>query len=454
VGIYIHFTPFSRKNSLSSIQSVYANAVIFLQSELTKHSNMDSKKTLLLVGKWVFICALIGFLSGSASAFLLVALEWAAHYRDQHNGIIWLLPLGGLLIGLTYYYYGKESVKGNNLLLEEYQNPQKPIPLRMAPLVLFGTLITHLFGGSAGREGTAVQMGGAIADQFKDFFNFNNSDRRTLIILGISAGFASVFGTPLTGALFALEVLYFSKINVKSIILSFVVAYFAYFTVEIWQVHHTQYHIPVVPPLTLPNLFWAIIVSPLFGLAAMLFSRSTHFWGKLFAKTFSYAPIRPLVGGVVIAVAVYFIGTTKYIGLGVPEIVASFSNTNTPYDFLLKILFTGFTLGAGFKGGEVTPLFFVGATLGSALSIGVPLPMALLAGMGFVAVFSGATHTPIACTVMGMELFGIECGIYVGIACVLAYYFSGPVGIYNSQIVKGPKYKLYQRFKRQNLKDL
>jgi H+/Cl- antiporter ClcA len=154
-----------------------------------------------------------------------------------------------------------------------------------------------------------------------------------------------------------------------------------------------------------------------------------------------------------LVVAIYLIGTTKYIGLGVPTIVESFSTTNQWYDFLLKILFTGFTLGAGFKGGEVTPLFFVGATLGSFLSIYIPLPIALLAGMGFVAVFSGATHTPIACTVMGMELFGIESGLFIGIACVVAYYSSGSVGIYNAQIVKGAKYKLYQRFKRKNLED-
>lgn len=415
---------------------------------------MNLKKNTLLASKWILICALIGFLSGSASAFFLVALQWVGDYRDLHSWIIWLLPIGGLLVGLSYHYYGTDVVKGNNLLLEEYENPQQTIPLKMAPLVLFGTLITHLFGGSAGREGTAVQMGGAIADQFKGIFKLDDSDRKILIILGISAGFASVFGTPLAGALFALEVLYFSKITFKSIVLSFVVAYFSYFTVELWQVQHTHYHIDIVPQFTATILGWIIIVSIFFGFAAMLFSRSTHFWGKLFSKTIPYPPLRPFVGGIILATAFYFIGTTKFIGLGVPVIVDAFSNANDSFDFLLKILFTGFTLGAGFKGGEVTPLFFVGATLGSALSVVVPLPIALLAGMGFVAVFSGATHTPIACTVMGMELFGIESGMYIAIACVVAYYSSGSVGIYHSQIVKGAKYKLYQRFKTKDLKDL
>ena len=414
---------------------------------------MSLKNTTFLLFKWIFICALIGVFSGSASALLLASLEWAAQIREHHLWMVWLLPIGGFLVGLSYYYWGNETVKGNNLLLEEYENPQKIIPFKMAPLVLIGTVITHLFGGSAGREGSAVQMGGAIADQFTGIFKLNNSDRRTILILGISAGFASVFGTPLTGALFALEVLYFSKIDFKSILFSFLAAYIAFFTVDFWQVKHTHYHIPVVPEMTWNVLLWVILVSILFGFASMLFSRTTHFWGNLFSKTVKYPPLRPFVGGLILAIFFYFIGTSKYMGLGIPTIVDSFSTPNASYVFLLKILFTGFTLGAGFKGGEVTPLFFVGATLGSALSLYVPLPIALLAGMGFVAVFSGATHTPIACTVMGIELFGFESGVFIAIACVVAYFASGSVGIYHSQIVKGAKYKLYERFKRKNLKN-
>ena len=411
---------------------------------------MNLKNTIFLSLKWIFICVLTGIFSGSASAFFLVALEWGTQFREHNNWIIWLLPIGGLYIGWLYHQYGKTVVKGNNLLLEEYENPQKTIPFKMAPMVLASTLITHLFGGSAGREGTAVQMGGAIADQFTRILKLDDSDRKTLIILGISAGFASVFGTPLAGAIFALEILYFSKISLKSSILSFLVAYAAYFTVEFWQVEHTHYQIPEIPEMSLHLIPWIIVASIAFGLAAMLFSRTTHFWARLFAKTIEYPPLRPFVGGLVLVIAIYLMGTTQYIGLGIPSIVDSFSNASQSYDFLLKILFTGFTLGAGFKGGEVTPLFFVGATLGSALSLVIPLPIALLAGMGFVAVFSGATHTPIACTVMGMELFGLESGLFIGIACLVAYFSSGSIGIYHSQIVKGAKYHLYQRFKRKD----
>lgn len=402
------------------------------------------KEIFLTTFKWILICFLIGILSGSASAFFLVSLEFVTQFRIHHDWIIWLLPLGGLLVGFSYYYWGESVVKGNNLLLEEYENPQKIIPFKMAPLVLFGTLITHLFGGSAGREGTAVQMGGAIADQFTKIFKLDNSERKILIILGISAGFASVFGTPLAGAIFALEVLYFSKINFKSIVLSFLVAYAAYFTVEFWHVKHTHYSIPEVPEFSITTLIYTLIIGVLSGFAALLFSRSTHFWGSLFSKI-KYPPLRPFIGGIILAIAIVGFGFTKFSGLGVPVIVDSFSNQSQWYDFLLKILFTGFTLGAGFKGGEVTPLFFVGATLGSALSGIIPMPIALLAGLGFVAVFSGATHTPIACTIMGLELFGIQPGIFIAIACTIAYFSSGSVGIYKSQIVRGAKYKLYNK---------
>ena len=395
--------------------------------------------------KWTLICLIIGILSGSASAFFLVSLNWITDLRENNSWLIWLLPIVGLLIGLMYYYYGKTAVKGNNLILEEYENPQKNIPLLMAPLVLIGTLLTHLFGGSAGREGTAVQMCTAISDQLTKLFKLDNYERKTILILGISAGFASVFGTPLAGAIFALEIIYFSKINSKSIITSFLVAYIAYYVVELWQVKHTHYSISSVPNFSFINLFWVSLSGILFGLTALLFSKTSHFWHQIFTKFIAYPPLRPFVGGIILAISIYIIGTTKYIGLGIPSIVDAFNHTNAYYDFLLKILFTGFTLGAGFKGGEVTPLFFIGATLGSSLSLFIPLPIALLAGMGFVAVFSGATHTPIACTIMGMELFGLESGIYIAIACVIAYFFSGSLGIYSSQVVKGPKYKLYRK---------
>lgn len=407
---------------------------------------------LIYLLKWLVITLIAGGLIGSASALLLVSLDFVTNYRESHLWIITLLPVAGLIIGLMYYYWGSNVVKGNNALIEEIHSPKDIIPFKMAPLIFIGTVITHLFGGSAGREGTAVQMGGAIADQFSRIFKLKPNDHKTMIMVGISAGFASVFGTPLAGAVFALEVIIVGRIRYEAILPCFFAAAFAHLGCHLWGVSHTHYSIPIVPELSVMNILLVIAVAILFGLTAMLFSRSVHFWTNLAKNKIKYPPLRPFIGGIFIALAVWILGTTKYIGLGVPTIVESFSVQQDWYDFLAKILFTTFTIGVGFKGGEVTPLFFIGATLGSALFAIVPLPMALLAGMGFVAVFAGATNTPIACTLMGIELFGVESGIYISIACVVAYLFSGHTGIYSSQIVGSPKHSIYKRIKGQHIK--
>ncbi len=404
--------------------------------------------------KWIALCGLIGLLAGSASAIFLISLEWATNFREGNLWIIALLPIGGLIIGLVYHYFGQTVVKGNNQILEEFHSPKKIIPLKMAPLVLFSTVVTHLFGGSAGREGTAIQMGGAIADQFTKLFKLKNEDRKILLVTGVSAGFASIFGTPLAGAIFALEVFIVGRMRYDAIIPSFLAAIFANEAAHLWPIHHTHYEVPFVPDLWAPQLMWALLAGVCFGLAGMLFSNATHFWGAFFKRIIKYPPLRPVIGGIVLAAVVWMLGTTRWIGLGVPVIVESFENQLPFTDFLLKILFTSFTLGAGFKGGEVTPLFFTGATLGSALSLFIPLPVALLAGMGFVAVFSGATNTPIACTLMGIELFGAEAGVFIGIACATAYLFSGHTGIYGEQIIGSPKNFLFGSHKGKKLNQL
>ena len=404
---------------------------------------------------WLLIAALLGLLIGSASAFFLLALDWATEFREENLWVLYFLPLGGLAIGLSYHYWGKSVVKGNNQIIDEILIPQNIISLRMTPLVLFGTIATHFFGGSAGREGTAVQMGSSIADQFTRLLKLKARDRKILLIMGISAGFASVFGTPLAGAVFALEVLVVGRMRYDAILPSFLAAIIAdYVCTGFWGVGHTHYEIPLVPAMTPLNLLYAVLAGLLFGLAGMLFAKACAFWAAFFRRTISSAPLRPLVGGVVIAASVLLLGTTKYIGLGIPTIVDAFQEPLPVYDFLAKILYTSFTLGAGFKGGEVTPLFFTGATLGNALAYLIPLPLALLAGMGFVGVFSGATNTPLACTLMGIELFGAQGGVFLAIACVTAYLFSGHTGIYGSQLLGSPKHLLYGREKGKTLSEI
>ncbi|MFT4032346.1 MAG: voltage-gated chloride channel family protein [Siphonobacter sp.] len=404
--------------------------------------------------RWLGLSLIVGILAGSASAFFLLALDTITNYRESHLWIIAFLPLGGFSVGAIYYYWGESVVKGNNQLIEEWQNPTRIIPFRMAPFVLLTTLITHLFGGSAGREGTAVQMGGALADQFTKWLRLSDSDRKTILITGISAGFASVFGTPLAGTIFALEIFIIGRLRYEALLPSLFAAVFADQACRLWGVGHTHYHIDFIPTLTISVFLKIALISITFGLISKAFAELRHFWSKQCKTYISYPPLRPAMGGVFIALAVWLSGTTKYIGLGIPTIVASFHETLPWYDWIMKTLATTFTLGVGFKGGEVTPLFYIGATLGNVAAQLTGLPIGLLAGIGFVAVFAGASNTPLACTMMGIELFGTESGVYVAIGCFIAYLFSGHSGIYGSQIIGSPKHSRYFNYKGKSLTNL
>ena len=387
------------------------------------------------VAKWAALATLIAALAGSASALFLFALDWATHTREANRWLIWGLPAVGFCVGWLYLKFGQHVEAGNNLLIDEIHDPKKVVPLRMAPLVLGGTVLSHLFGASVGREGTAVQMGGALADQLTRVFKLKQADRRMVLMAGISAGFASVFGTPLAGALFALEVLAVGRMRLDALLPCVIAAVVADQVGLWWGVQHTSYVVGMLPHVTAWLLAAMVLAGALFGLTGKVFAVSTHALSAWMKQRIAYAPFRPLLGGAVIAVVVMWGSFDRYIGLGIPVMLEAFQHPLAPTDFLGKMAFTIASLGSGFKGGEVTPLFYIGATLGNALAPLLDVPFGLLAAIGFVAVFAGAANTPIASTLMAMELFGAEIGVFAALACTMSYVCSGHAGIYRAQRV-------------------
>ena len=390
-------------------------------------------KKLVSYFQGILISGLIGICCGVASATFLLLLEKVTFFREQQNWMLWFLPLGGAGVGLLYHTLGKTVERGSHLIIDEFHDPKKIVPLRMTPLVLLGTLLTHLVGGSAGREGTAIQMGGSIADQFPGIFKLNRDQRRVMLMAGMSGGFGSVFGVPFAGAIFGLEVLFIGRLQWWAVLECLSASLIADLVTRSLGVHHTDYARPILPDFNLINIASAVVAGVLFGLTARFFSVLSHKIGDFFRVKIASPVLRPVVGGALIAVLFWVIQTDRYAGLGIPVLVDSFKTTLPLYDWLAKLSFTALTLGSGFKGGEVTPLLFIGATLGNALHTVLSLPFSSLAVMGFAAVFAGAANTPLACTVMAAELFGPELTFFVGIACYVSFLCSGHNGIYHTQ---------------------
>lgn len=383
--------------------------------------------------KWAFFSSISGILSGVAASVFLILLGGVTTFHDTHPMLIWFLPAAGFLIGLLYHYYGKDIAGGNNLILEEIHNPKKVTPVRMAPFILVGTIVTHLFGGSAGREGTAVQMGASLSDQLSKFFKIKPSERKILLACGAGAGFGAAIGTPWAGVIFGMEVINVGRFKLFALFECFIASFVAYHTTRILQVPHTRYPALETPLFTLKTMFFVLLAGCIFGLAAQAFARTTHFIERVLGRCIAYAPFKPMLAGFVLIVFYYLEGSYRYVGLGIPYIQDAFASHASFKEPVLKAVFTAITVGSGFKGGEFIPLVFIGATLGSALSVIFPVSFQLLASVGLAAVFAGAANTPIACSIMAVELFGLGIAPYAIAACWMSYYFSGRHGIYKSQ---------------------
>lgn len=393
------------------------------------------------LAKWTILGSLVGVLAGLASAFFLVTLEWVTHVREANPWIILILPFAGLAVGAAYHYRGGRSVGGNNLVLDEIHDPQDWVPRRMTVLVYGGTILTQLFGGSAGREGTALQMSGSLTDWASRTLRLDPTDRRIMLIAALSGGFGAVFGVPIAGFVFGLEVQSVGRIEYDALVPALVASLVGDLVVRGLGVHHTV--TPDLPVLQLsPGLVLKVAVAGFaFGLAALVFTELTHGIKRIYGARGVWPPMRPFIGGFIIIAMTLAVGDQTYNGLSIPLEVAALTGGIgvVGFAFALKLLFTSVTLGSGFQGGEVTPLFVIGATLGVTMGRLLGVPVEVMAPIGFVAVFAGAANVPLACTVMGVELFGVHGFVLYAVACVVSYVFSSHRGIYTSQRVGVPK---------------
>jgi H+/Cl- antiporter ClcA/CBS domain-containing protein len=396
--------------------------------------------TAKMIAKWSVLSSVVGVLAGTASAVFLTALQWATAIRIANPEILFLLPVVGFFVGWLYNRFAGTAARGNNLVIEEVNTSKEPIPVKMAPLVLLGTVLTHLVGGSAGREGTAIQMGSSLADWLQRRLGLSPKDRRMMLMAGISGGFGSVFGTPIAGFVFGLEVQSVGQLNYEGILPCLIAAIVGDLVTRAWGITHVHY--PALLNLELdPGLILKVMIAGIvFGLTSLLFIELTHGIKQVISRLFHWTPLRPAVGGLLIMGLILVVGSQDYLGLSLPLIQHSLDGTGVVvFAFLFKLIFTAVTLGSGFVGGEVTPLFVIGSTLGYTLGRLLGIDPGLMASIGFVAVFAGASNTPLACALMGMELFGGGSTLYLILGTFIAYLASGHRSIYITQRVGVPK---------------
>lgn len=392
------------------------------------------------LARWVVLATCVGAASGLLSAAFIEALDWAGRTRGDAAWLVWLLPLGGLAVGAAYHYLGKGLERGSNLLIEQIHGHTRWIPVRMSVLVFVCSVATHVVGGSAGREGAALQLAAGVTDPVSKRLGLRQADRAVMLVAAIAGGFGSVFGVPVTGAVFALEVQRVGRVRHEAIVPAFVASFVGDAVVRGIGTEHT--HFPAVPAFAWDAALAAglLLLGLAGGLAAMAFVGLTHSVRDVLARRVAWYPARPLVGGVIVAVLVLALDWRDYSGLSL-HLASNAFGGSVEGDSWAKLLLTGMTIGSGFVGGEFIPLLVTGALMGAGLADIIGADVALFAMAGALAVLAGATNTPVAMMILGMELFGGG-GTVFAVACVTAYACSGHKGIYHSQTVSAHKSRL------------
>jgi H+/Cl- antiporter ClcA len=409
-------------------------------------------KKILLKIRLLTLASGTGAAAGSVAALFITSLNFVTQIFVSNKYFLFGLPLAGFLIGWSFTRFGQGVHRGLSLIMEEIHEPSRRIPLRLTPMIFVGTLLTHIVGGSSGREGTVVQMGGGLADALGRIFRVPITERKSLLIAGMAAGFGTAVGAPWAGVVFGLEVLTVGRLRFFAALECLIAVLTGSFVFSIWGVQHTNYFVPQIPLLnrfviegsanaglsldiySLGQFISALFIAALaFGLCARFFVWLIHGLEMRVHRWIVNPSYRPMLGGVALLVLFSVEGSFRYCGLGLEVIQDSLKHTASFIDPILKFIFTSITLAFGFKGGEFIPLVFIGSTLGSALGPILHLDSGFLAALGFAATFGAAANVPIACTVMAIELFGAPIAPFAALVGFVSYLCSGSAGIYKGQ---------------------
>lgn len=390
--------------------------------------------------KWVIFSILVGLVVGLCGTAFCYGLIGATNIRLAHPRLIFLLPVGGLVIVGLYHILQNEKDTGTNLVISAIHSGDK-LPFKMAPLIFISTIITHLFGGSAGREGAALQMGGSLGNSIGKLFRFDDKDRNVMIMCGMSAAFSALFGTPMAAAIFSMEMISVGVMYYNALVPCVISSLVAHDVADYFGVTNEFFLIESIPKFELKTAVQISILAALCALVSILFCVSIHGAERLYKKFFKNPFIRVFAGGVFVIIATLLVGNQTYNGTGMNIIAQCIEGTVKPETFILKISFTALTLSAGYKGGEIVPSFCTGAAFGCLFGNLLGFSPTLCTAVGMTSVFCGVTNCPISSLLISFELFGYDGMPYFLLAISFSYMMSGYFGLYQSQRIVYSKYK-------------